>query len=277
MKSSSSVIKSRDPETASSWLPAELEGPPHINEKLNSTDDEHTRTWLPSELEEIKPSSENIHDSEPSLESSQKEPDPLAEAKNEAEKIIASAKKDAEIILEQARQQAHKEGYQQGREAVEQELIDAATALKALLKQGGEWQADFYSSGESQILAMIMLIAEKLFGTGFQLEQEPLQAFMNQVLQRAKTLGDLRCFLNPRDINTLGNGFIDRQQAFHGVNMALVPNEDIKPGGCQIEGTFGSVDASIENRLDSILDALKETYKAGSDAVDIGVTKEGIG
>ncbi len=242
---------------------------------LDLTAEDRTHTWLPAELKEIRPASKNMSEKKPSPESPQEEPDPFAEAKEEAERIIASAKREAEIILHEAREQAHREGYRQGKEAVEQELIDTAEALNALLTRTREWQADFFASGENQVLAVIVLIAEKLFGTGFKLEQEPLQALLNQVFQRAKSLGDLRCFLNPQDINTLDIGFIDRQQAFHGVNMTLVPNEEIKPGGCQIEGTFGSVDASIENRFESILDALRAAHDEGSDSPSADRTKEG--
>lgn len=225
MKSSTSVIKSRDPRQADSWSPSELDFMPEPS---------------PEEIDgkRIAPADE------------------ILKAEIEAERILAEARKKAETIREEARQK----GLQEGRSGVEQEILDAAAAAKSLVEQAASWQQDLLTSGEEQMISMISMVAEKLFGKGYELDEASLQDLMVEVFQRARTLGDLRCFLNPRDADLLTKEWLEKQNAFHGVSIMLIPDDSIQPGGCLVEGIYGSVDARIEHRLETVLQALKETH-----------------
>ena len=233
MTSSTSVIKSRDQKQADSWSPSELDFLPEQS---------------PEVLEEEQPVEIEKNTAGPTEE--------IIQAEIEAEKILASARKEAETIREEARQK----GLQEGRSGVEQDILDAAAAAKSLVEQAASWQQDFLTTGEEQIVSMISLTAEKLFGKGYELDEASLRNLMMEVFQRARTLGDLRCFLNPRDADLLTKEWLQKQNAFHGVSIMLIPDETIQPGGCLVEGIYGSVDARIENRLETVLQALKETH-----------------
>lgn len=230
MRSSTNVIKSDSRSTAASWDPSELENLAPIHDPMLDETAVHTN---------IKTRASS----------------PVYAAREQAEDILADAQKKAQAILQEARDK----GYQEGREAIEQELIDAAAAIRTLAEETRQWQAELVSSAEPQIVAMVISITKKLFGNGFQLEEKDLKPFLSQVLQRAKSLGELRCFLHPGDIAILNKEWEQEQQVFHGIGMTLVPDENIQRGGCTVEGLYGSVDALLETRLDALIETLKDT------------------
>ncbi|MBN1267443.1 MAG: hypothetical protein JXA25_18265 [Anaerolineales bacterium] len=244
MKSSTSVIKSDIQSRTSSWAPSELDtlAPLHTDPMLDETAVYTNLIPLPP----VQSGTKNAPGSN------------LYTAREQAETILADARKQAEIILKEA----YEQGYREGRANVEQDLIEASAAAQKLVEETTKWQTEFLSSAEPQILSMVIQIAEKLFGKGFQLEEEVLQSVLTQVLQRAKSLGELRCFLHPGDIAVLNKQWADKQQVFFGIGINFVPDESIQRGGCLIEGLYGSVDARLETRLESLMEALKQAASA---------------
>jgi flagellar biosynthesis/type III secretory pathway protein FliH len=117
MRSSTNVIKSNSRRKASSWDPSELETLAPIHDPMLNETASHTN---------IKTGSNS----------------PVYAAREQAEDILADAHKKAEAVLQEAREQ----GYREGREAVEQELIDAAAAVRTMAEETKHWQAEMVSS-----------------------------------------------------------------------------------------------------------------------------------
>jgi len=243
MRSSTSVIKSETRSSTTSWSPTELEFlAPLAGENHEGID--------PGQSPDTAEHGQRAHSN-------------LFKAQEQADAILAAAEQQAAAIRQEARQA----GYEEGRQAVEQELLQAARALNLAAEQAKTWQDELFSSAEAQLAALVVQISEKLFGQGFQLDDQALQSMLNHFIQRAKSLGELRCFLNPADIDTLQDGWLEREQAFHGIGIILVPDDSIQPGGCMIEGVYGSVDARLGTRLDAVLQAL---HQAGKDVQEDG-------
>jgi flagellar biosynthesis/type III secretory pathway protein FliH len=100
-----------------------------------------------------------------------------------------------------------------------------------------------------------------MFGDGVKLDEMALQMNLNRVLENAKSLGNVRIFLNPSDAIRLDPSWKDYQGMLTGNKVIIVPSEGIKPGGCFVQGETGSIDARVEAQMTNALGVFDQTYE----------------
>jgi flagellar assembly protein FliH len=174
-----------------------------------------------------------------------------ARARQEAEEIMRQALSSAEDARERARLEGMADAHRQT-----EDLVKMAGQL---VKELTDWQARMFAQSESQVLGLVSDMAEKLFGCGFRLEESLLKNVYERALSEAKALGSLRLRANPSDITRLDELWPVQQMALRGQKIELVPDQDVLPGGCFIEGEYGSVDARVSTELRLMQDCLDET------------------
>jgi flagellar biosynthesis/type III secretory pathway protein FliH len=183
----------------------------------------------------------------------------LHSARREAERIIAEAKSQAELILVDTRNQADTlilNAHQEGWQAAEAETEGMLSTARAIVEQISGWRDEMLAKSQEEVLEMIRVIAQRMFGEGIVLPSETLQEAFNQALQDARSLGDLRLYVHPQDATRLDPYWRDFQVAVGGHQMKIIPSEAIRRGGCFIDGQLGSVDARVETQLKSIMEVL---------------------
>jgi flagellar biosynthesis/type III secretory pathway protein FliH len=92
-----------------------------------------------------------------------------------------------------------------------------------------------------------------LFGSDMVLDPKVVQEVCARALMKARTMGSLRIFVNPRDAVQLDADWRDFQVSISGQRIQIVPTDSIHPGGCFIEGDHGAVDARLETRLGAVM------------------------
>jgi flagellar assembly protein FliH len=183
----------------------------------------------------------------------------LNSARREAERIIAEAKSQAEQILTDTRGQADSiilNAHQEGWLAAEVETEGMLSTARAIVEQITQWRDEALANSQDEVVDMIRVIAQRMFGEGIALPSETLQGAFNQALQDARALGDLRLYVHPQDATSLDPYWRDFQVAVGGHQMKIIPSEAIRRGGCFIDGELGSVDARVETQLKSIMEVL---------------------
>jgi flagellar assembly protein FliH len=172
------------------------------------------------------------------------------EAQLNAQTIIKNAEREVETRYQQA--------YEQGKALAEAELFSAIQAAQNLLNELDTWRSQLLTQSEPQVIGMVKDISKSLFGDGFVLPPQVLQDLYTNTLTRTRTMGNLRIFVNPTDAALIGPGWREYQTMVGGKNIQLIPTEDIKSGGCYVEGDQGSVDARIDTRLNAVLSVFDE-------------------
>jgi len=187
----------------------------------------------------------------------------LDNAKNEAERIIADAQAQAAEIVRQAREtglavlaESRESGYQSGMSRAEKQAKSIIEASQAILREMNVWREAMLAQSESEVLNLVKTIAIKLFGDGIHLDEENLSQTFSRILTEGRALGDLRVYLNPSDAMTLGPYWQEQQSSYRGQKIELIPSEAIQPGGCFVEGQYGSVDGRLESQFGLILNAI---------------------
>lgn len=171
----------------------------------------------------------------------------------DAEKEAARIRKEAAKVLsevEDARETAKKKGFAEGREegmALATEFITKFESLKGA----------FYQNAESEIISLVMEIAEKVIGRMVQDHREAIISIVRQAVESA--LGDrVTIRLNPEDYKKVApqvkvlQDNLDKSR-----RLSFKEDDTISAGGCVVETEVGMIDAQLETQLRAIRKALE--------------------
>lgn len=186
----------------------------------------------------------------------------IRNARAQAEAILSEARLEAEKIVQQAQaeiEQSKREGYESAR----RELQSALAAAHAMIDETRQWQVALVKDSEPVLMDMLKEIARAMFGEGVRLDPSALQVNLNRIMENAQRLGDLKIFLNPQDANALDPSWSNYQLLITSNKVHIVPSEKIRPGGCFVKGSTGSVDARVETQLSAVLNAIAEVNEVG--------------
>jgi flagellar assembly protein FliH len=183
-----------------------------------------------------------------------------ANATDVATQIIVDARRQADEIIRQSEATAkniQEQAYQDGWNASLGELRNHFETAKNLIQETSDWREELLSQSESMILTLVKDISQKLFGEGYVLDKDTLQQTFNRVLENARSLGNLRIYVNPEDAGLLGPYWRELQESITSHKIEVVPSSSISRGGCYVNGQWGSADGRIETQLKAIIDTLE--------------------
>ena len=182
------------------------------------------------------------------LDASQKATVVIGEAQKEAEAI----RQEAEKILSQVeseRDRARKEGFQKGREEGLAEVTEELVKARVLKEK-------FFAENESEVLRLVMAMAEKVIGQTVQTHADAFRSVVKQALEHS--IGDrIVVRLNPADLariraeDTTFKSILDRTKQLY-----FKEDGAIGVGGCVVETEIGTIDAQLETQLKAIKKAL---------------------
>ncbi len=176
------------------------------------------------------------------------------ELKDKAEAEAASMVQNAIDQVEQIRVEAYEAGMQQGK----QEAVEVLQAAQNVLDEAKKWRDAVIQRSEESLISLLQIISTKLFGEGFVLEPDMVERMVVRAISESNRLGNLRVYLNPLDEEKLVSLWQESELNVNGQKIQLVPSQNIEPGGCFIEGEFGSVDSRIGMQLELIQSEIRQ-------------------
>jgi flagellar assembly protein FliH len=199
-------------------------------------------------------------------------PEEIQNAESDAEAIVSQAQQKADEILRQAQEnldetqrqamltieQARSEGYREGWEKADAEASSVLKSVLEIMLQVTAWRDDMFSKSEPIMIEMVKQIGRAMFGEGLTLDPKALEVNLNRVVENAKSLGDLKIYLNPHDAEHLDPAWREYQQLISGNRVQIVPSDGITKGGCFVQGQMGTVDARVETQMKAVLDVFNQ-------------------
>jgi flagellar assembly protein FliH len=193
----------------------------------------------------------------------------LVQAQAEADKIRAQARQEIEALHQQAlvdaeaaRQQGWEAGYAKATQEVQEEATQALATAAEIVRAVKEWRLSALPACEGQVVEIVREIARVIFGEGVALDGEALQIYFNRLLEHAQNFGDLKVFTHPTDAAQLDSSWRQVQFSLRGSQIQIIPSENVKRGGCYIDGQMGVLDARIETQLNAVLQAIDEEERS---------------
>lgn len=162
--------------------------------------------------------------------------------RNEAAKVLAE--------VEGVREKAKKEGFAEGREEGMAQATEFITKFESL-------KGAFYQNAESEIISLVMEIAEKVIGRMVHDHREAIISIVRQAVESA--LGDrVTIRLNPEDCKKVHTQIKSLQDNVDKSRRLIFKEDDsISAGGCVVESEVGMIDAQLETQLRAIRKALE--------------------
>ena len=184
------------------------------------------------------------HDAESAAEKAIRE----AEAKIQAFEVQAKARVD------EVTKDAHKEGFDQGREEGFKEgkleverLIDR---MHVVLDRAMDKRAEILEQTEAQVVELVLLIARKVVKTISENQKNVVLSNIAQALRKLKTRSDVIVRVNLADLQLTtehAKDFIETAE--NAKKLSIVEDSGVDRGGCIIETDFGEIDARIQSQL----------------------------
>jgi flagellar assembly protein FliH len=161
--------------------------------------------------------------------------------------------------LKEIQQKAYDEGYQlgliEGTEKAFQEskvdLSDKMLAMQSLLSRIEQMKGQLLIDHEAELIRLVFLIAKKIALRDLEGHREAALEILKGVIGEAQADEQIVVRLSNEDlyfIETLKDKTAQRFEFLQ--HVKLVGEDTIKPGGCMIESQYGTVDATIDERVE---------------------------
>lgn len=177
------------------------------------------------------------------------------------ERVEIEALKRLKELQEQAYQQAYQLGLDEGREKAfvehQNEINEKLDGLEAVLRSLETLKVDLISSNEGQIVNLIYSMAKQIAMDEISERNEVILSVVKQTLEGAQSEESITVKLSTRD-HAFIEGFREKLgKEFETLKRSrLEAVETILDGGCVVVTNYGEVDATIEQRVNKLWEAL---------------------
>jgi flagellar assembly protein FliH len=178
------------------------------------------------------------------------------------EETVLQRMKDIE---EQAYRQAYDLGLIEGEKKAfdekKQNLEDRITQIDELIQKFNEAKLQLLQQNEVHFVHLVFKIAEKIALHEITGNKEPVANYIRQVAENLAADDRVNVHVSKDDFT-----FIEEtrsrleKQGSNFERVKLIPEEDMTPGGCLIETNFGAIDASIEQRVAKVWEAIQSKF-----------------
>lgn len=175
-------------------------------------------------------------------------------ALKDAEAKIAALEAQAKARLDEITKEAHKKGWDQGREEGFKEghnevgrLIDR---IHTILERAMDKRSEILDQTEAQIVELVLLISRKVVKTISENQKNVVISNIAQALRKLKTRSDVIIKVNLADLQLASEHTKDFVElAENAKHITVVEDSNVDRGGCLIETDFGEIDARIQSQL----------------------------
>lgn len=185
----------------------------------------------------------------------------ISQAQAQARLIIQRAEEEARIqataLKEQARQEGWNEGWQEAMGVAEGEAEGIREQARQILNQAHLLHRDTVSRMEGEILDLALDIARRVVMTQLSVEPRTIMEIAREAVELVKNRPLVNIYVNEADMEFVEAG---RHQLLHvlpgKVELNILTDNKIQPGGCRIETEQGQVDATLETRWQEVIKVL---------------------
>jgi len=170
---------------------------------------------------------------------------------NTPARLLAEAAAEADSLRERAAAEGYAAGQAAGHEQGLAEVVDAAHALSDAIASLRELQREVAEAVERDAIDLALTLAAKILGGALEVRPELIADSVQGALRR---LGDRRrvtVFVNPDDLELVGNALGSDPANAGGVErLELLGEERVARGGAIVRAEEGEVDASVQTQLE---------------------------
>lgn len=203
--------------------------------------------------------------------------------------LASDAQKDkinAQVLekLKEVQEQAYKEGHDLGLiEGTEKAMQEAKTdlherlkAMDEILKNIETLKSRLLVDNEAEIVRLVFLVAKKMALRDLEQNREAVLEILKHVVGEMQTDERISVKLSAEDLFFL-EGLQDKvgERISNFERIKFAADDKVKSGGCLIETEYGSVDASVDERLERTWATLQSRIPQNREAPKTGGGDDG--
>ncbi len=170
-----------------------------------------------------------------------------AELMERVEAQIAAYKADVAAECEKLKDQAQREGFEEGFAA----WMDKVAELEQQIQQSSR-------ATEKLILPVALQTARKIVGRELEISQTAIADIVATKLRAVSQHKRVTVFVNPREYEKVDKQRPKLKELFERLEtFSIRPRDDVKPGGCIIETESGIINAQLDSQWDIIEQAFQ--------------------
>ncbi len=182
----------------------------------------------------------------------------------ETQRQIEEMHLQAQAQIEAQREQMYADALAQARQELQSEfetLVDASfQRFNQIVAQAAVDQERIVEAAEKDLFELAVAIAHE--ATGEQPSEDAIERRVRDGLDLLTSSEVTTVLLNPDDL-MLATPWIEQWQQAEGVQVEIVPDRSVEPGGCEIVARSAIYDFSPQARLQMIVDALRDRGESG--------------
>ncbi len=188
------------------------------------------------------------------------------------EKVELEALSRVKALQENAYAQAYQIGIEEGREKAFSEyrnvLVEKFNHFDTLVASVETLKSDLVSFNESHIVSLIFYMAKRLAMSEVTQKPELILEVVRHAIESAQTEEKISIRVSPEDFKFIEGAKEKLGKEFEKVKRAKFEASDsVKSGGCIVQTNYGDVDATVEQRLEKLWNAVMEKLPKVKDEI----------
>ncbi len=172
-----------------------------------------------------------------------------AEAKKVFDETMAKVEEEREIVLEQAKKNGFEEGYNQALSQCE-DIIQEAGRLK---QQALEESRIYLNSIQDEVVTVILDVARKVVGFEVSFNKEDILYIVREALESCMHKNHIVLRVSGDDYDYIVKSRDKLMAMVQGIGeLEIKTDHSLETGSCLLETPYGSIDGSVNTRLDEI-------------------------
>lgn len=177
------------------------------------------------------------------------------------EKVEREALSRLKDLQENAYQQAYQLGIEEGREKAyleaQEHIKQSLSSLHALFSSVENLKSELVTFNETHIVRLCYYMARRLAMGEIAENRELVLNVVAQAIQSAQSEEEMTVRVSPADFQFIEQMKEKLPKEFEALKRAkLEASDEIHDGGCVVETNYGTVDATVEQRMDKLWDAI---------------------
>ncbi len=162
-------------------------------------------------------------------------------------------------IAAAAHAEGFEEGYSEGLRLAEEQQKDALARIAQLAEDSRCEANELLHSLDGEVFDLSLLIAAKIVEREVHLDKELVLEITRRALDEVRQSLVTEVRVSPQDHAIVAAHWGTLHPSLS-PDVALVPDEEIQPGGCVIETRTGRIDAQISTKLSQVSEALRALF-----------------
>ena len=245
----------------------------HKKQEVEKTEQEEKIEKNTKKLDELEISIRNKREELKRLEDEKNE---IKQKSNEeAERILNEAKERLEYEEKVSKNKGYQEGYQEGEKEGRKEIVESARDImiraQSIIEEAIKIKTDVLKKNEQNIIEIALEIAKKIIKKEIEGDKTIVKKNLEIALQKIPISKKMTIILNWEDLEYVREIKKQLISEIHGVEqIEIIEDHRLEKGGCILETSIGTIDASINSQMEILYKNLLEIGEKEKSSLEDG-------